>query len=90
MSHQWPTRPRRSTSDFGPRKRWVAQSGEYEVHQFPKSTGRYIAAHRGSVLGDFRTLRAAQRACERHSRPHVSKRQHVGKSGTAGTTLAAN
>ena len=77
MKLQWPERPRRIRSTFGTRQRWVSLDGWYLIDRFVQSTGRFIAVfqtHGPQLLGDFRSLRSAQRACLAHARAELGAR----------------
>lgn len=64
MKLTWSKSPSRTDTTLGVRKRWLTEDRSYEIDQYPQSTGRYVAVRRPlGLLGDFRTLKAAQRAC---------------------------
>ncbi len=72
----WPRRPRRREHDFlGPVQVWPSECGAYCVKRFVKCSGKYLAMVREERMGGIwilldrhKTLRAAQRTCERAAR----------------------
>jgi len=71
---EWPQRAaRRRHPTFGTRQVWSCAC--YRIERFPRMSGRYIVSllrSDGSValLGDYPSLRRAQRVCGRHFREH--------------------
>ena len=71
---KWPKRPRlKEHADFGCVRVWIAGDGAYSITQYPESTGRFICCLGLDVLGNRRTLKSAQRYCERHERSLLAR-----------------